>query len=93
MEGECCQCRCMKSYQSDKAYYDRIDGGRGDGHLLHFAYTQYNQDMKYFVELRGMSPGTTRARRSSGSTMKCLSLSSARRQTSSFDLRRGQRGR
>ena len=49
-----------QEFPSDKAFYDRIDGGRGDGHLLHFAYTQYNQDMKYFVELRGMSPDDAR---------------------------------
>lgn len=50
-----------QEFPSDRAYYDRIDGGHGDGHLLHFAYTQYNQDMKYFVELRGMSPDDARA--------------------------------
>jgi hypothetical protein len=49
-----------QEFPSDKAYYDRIDGDRGDGHLLHFAYTQYNQDMKYFVEQRGMSPDDAR---------------------------------
>jgi hypothetical protein len=49
-----------QEFPSDDAHYDRIDGGRGDGHLLHFAYTQYNQDMKYFVELRGMSPEDAR---------------------------------
>lgn len=46
-----------QEFPSDKVYYDRICG---DGHLLHFAYTQYNKDMKYFVELRGMSPDDAR---------------------------------
>jgi hypothetical protein len=50
-----------QEFPSAKAYYDRIDGDRGDGHLLHFAYTQYNQDMKYFVEQKGMSPDDARA--------------------------------
>ena len=50
-----------QEFPAAKAYYDRIDGDRGDGHLLHFAYTQYNQDMKYFVEQRGMSPDDARA--------------------------------
>lgn len=49
-----------QEFPADRAFYDRIDGDRGDGHLLHFAYTQYNKDMKYFVEGRGMSPDDAR---------------------------------
>lgn len=42
-------------------YVGIAHGDKDTGRLLHYAYTQYNKDMKYFVEERGKSPESARA--------------------------------
>ena len=42
-------------------FYEGIAGDGQQARLLHFAYTQYNKDMQYFVETKGMSPDNARS--------------------------------
>lgn len=41
-------------------YYQRISTDKRTARLLHFAYTQWNKDLRYFVEEKGMSPEDAR---------------------------------
>lgn len=47
-------------YPDDIAYYQRLLDDERTARLVHFAYTEYNKDMRYFVEKKGMSPEDAR---------------------------------
>ncbi len=50
-----------QEFPESLAYYSAIASGGTQAHLLHYAYTQYNKDMRYFVETKGVSPEYARA--------------------------------
>ena len=56
MEGNV-SVQAYEEFPSDKAYYDRIDGGRAYVHFLHFAYNAAaTRGHEYFVEPLATSP-------------------------------------
>jgi hypothetical protein len=50
-----------QEFPASEGYYARISSSNTQAHLLHHAYSQYNRDMSYFVEQKGLSPDDARS--------------------------------
>lgn len=50
-----------QEFPEDLAYYEGIVQSSHTARLIHFAYTGYNHDMRYFVDEKGMSPEDARS--------------------------------
>ncbi len=49
-----------QEFPESPAYYSGITSDGTQARLLHYAYTQFNKDMRYFVETKGISPEQAR---------------------------------
>jgi hypothetical protein len=56
------QVQIYQEFPEDLNYYLQVNGDVREARLLHAAYTQYNRDMRDFVDGKGMSPENARAR-------------------------------
>jgi hypothetical protein len=50
-----------QEFPESESYYSGITSDGTQARLLHYAYTQYNKDMRYFVETKGISPENARS--------------------------------
>ncbi len=50
-----------QEFPESESYYSGITSDGTQARLLHYAYTQYNKDMRCFVETKGISPESARS--------------------------------